>query len=73
MSWICEKTHCCKGSLEAGVSVIYNANSFRYAESGIVSGWSLWNKELDLEYADYYDSLVSKIMYCPYCGIKLEA
>lgn len=71
MAWKCEKTHRCSGSLENRISIRKNANRWHYDADGIVTGWTLWNREHDLDYDCYLDIMVARITFCPFCGKRL--
>lgn len=73
MGWHCEKTHRCAGSLAAKVGIRKNATRFRYtSRDDIREGWTLWCIKYDIDYDCYHNNCVATIIFCPFCGKRLE-
>ena len=72
MPWPCEKTHRCKGSVAAKVSIRKNAAISILFDAGIYSGWSLCFMRYDTDYMCYHNYLIAQIKHCPFCGTRLE-
>lgn len=73
MSWPCRKTHRCKGSIDAKVSIRSNAQHNKYCEAdGIYAGWTLWSVDYDIDWDVHVSTRIATITYCPFCGMRLE-
>lgn len=65
------KTHRCEKSLKAKVSIRYE---YKYANMSVDDDYLAWRLfELEDNYPyDPYLSHVAEIVYCPFCGTKLD-
>lgn len=67
------KTHRCKGSLKAEVSIRYDYRfKLKMLRDLDYLAWRLYHYTFDGEYDCIEECHVSEIIYCPYCGEKLE-
>ena len=67
------KTHRCKGSLKAEVSIRYDYRfQLKMLRDLDYLAWRLYHYTFDGEYDCIEECHVSEIIYCPYCGEKLE-
>ena len=64
------KTHRCKDSLEARVSIRYGKRFDWDDES--TNYWRLYKNGWDSEWGSYYMEHIAVISYCPFCGEKLK-
>lgn len=69
------QTHRCKQSLDANCSI----RKYPKSSNGLMHNlmdrdgqWHLYSREVDFDYDVTYMSHVSKILYCPFCGEKLQ-
>lgn len=65
------KTHRCKGSLKAEVSIRYDYKYTNLRLKDDYKHWRLFKSTLDNEWNKYLLH-VAEIEYCPFCGKKLE-
>lgn len=66
------QTHRCKGSLKATVSIRKTFEREFMRDKYDKEEWRLFSNGYDFEYDVHTSTHVSKIRYCPYCGIELK-
>ena len=66
------KTHRCKDSLKAKVSIRFTLEYDDFNISSDKEAWRLYDYIEDSEYDSIYRHYVTEINYCPFCNEKLK-